>query len=244
MLCFLYYFIVHHHQNRMNIQYISPSPNWVHWPIVWAMSWSCMHISALYNSCDDAASCMMFYSFEILSSFTLLMGKKVSYLLKANLFLIYQGRINMRAFILSLLLCLSVFAWCLFAWCSTFALLWSHAADQQHTNTHMSFSSVTLFVSSHALVLYSALWRPCLVSSHPPLSFLSFSLPLFLSRSLTLNSIISGEGQPVAWRSLSFSSVESLLLGQFCRSGQNDPALFHSWCKDHKIPRHHQHVLH
>lgn len=40
------------------------------------MFWSCMHISALCNSCD-AAPCMMFYSFEILSSFTLLMGKSV-----------------------------------------------------------------------------------------------------------------------------------------------------------------------
>lgn len=187
---------------------------------------------------------MMFYSFEISSSFTLLMGNKKCPPFSKLIFFWFI-KAESTEFILSLLLCLSVFAWCLFAWCSAFALLWSHAADQQHTNTHMSFFlGHTMFVSSHALVLYSALWRPCLVSSHPPLSFLSFSLPLFLSRSLTLNSVISGEGQPVARRSLSFSSVESLLLGQFCRSGQNDPTLFHSWRKDHKIPRHHQHVLH
>lgn len=207
------------------------------------MFWSCMHISALCNSCD-AAPCMMFYSFEILSSFTLLTLEKVSSLLKAYHPLIYQGRFNMRAFILSLLLCLSVFAWCLFAWC--FALLWSHAADLQHTNTHMSFflGHTVCLVTSVGLVE-----RPLKAMSgiFPPPSFFSlfsFSLPLFLSRTFTLNSIIYGEGQPVARRSLSFSSVESLLLGQFCRSGQNDPALVHSWCKDHKIPRHHQHVLH
>lgn len=146
----------------------------------------------------------------------------------------------------SLSLCICMVFICMVQ-CLCFALIWSHAADLQHTNTHMSF-----FPRSHYVCLVTTVGlvqRPLKAMSgiFPPPSFFSlfsFSLPLFLSRSLTLDSIIYGEGQPVARRSLSFSSVESLLLGQFCRSGQNDPAVVHSWRKDHKIPRHHQHVLH
>lgn len=102
---------------------------------------SCMRISALCNSCD-AASWMMYYSFEFSSSFTLLM-EKVS-LLKAHHPVIYQGRLNMRAFILSLLLCLCI---CMLFICMVQCrcLLWSHAADLQHTNTHV------LFPRSHCL---------------------------------------------------------------------------------------------
>ncbi len=219
--------------------YISPSPNWVRWQIVRAMFGSCMRFSALCNNCD-AASWMMFYSFEILSSFTLL----IEVFSSSKLIILWFIKADWTCeLILSLLHCLCIcMLFICMVQCRCFALItccWS--ATQMHTSF---FLGHTMFVSSHPLVLYSALWRPCLLSSHPPLLFLSTSLSLSLSLSLTRNSIISGEGQPVAWRSLSFSSVKSLLLGRFCRSRQNDPALFHSWSKDHQIPWHHQHVLH
>lgn len=188
VLCFLYCFIEYHHQNRMNIQYISPSPNWAHWLIVWAMSWSCMHISALYNSCDDAASCMMFYSFEISSSFTLLMGnKKCPPFSKLIFFWFIKAESTcVHSFCLSS--SVSLYLHGVYLHGAVPLLCFDRTPLISNTQIHMSFFlGHTMFVSSHALVLYSALWRPCLVSSHPPLSFLSFSLPLFLSRSLALS---------------------------------------------------------
>ncbi len=87
------------------------------------------------------------------------------------------------AFILSLLLCLCIcMLFICMMQCWSFALItYCWCVTKMHTSF---FSSATLFVSSHPLVLYSALWRPCLVSSRPPLSFLS-SPSLYPSLSLS-----------------------------------------------------------
>ncbi len=158
--------------------YISPSPNWVRWQIVRAMFGSCMRFSALCNNCD-AASWMMFYSFEILSSFTLL----IEVFSSSKLIILWFIKADWTCeLILSLLHCLCIcMLFICMVQCRCFALItccWS--ATQMHTSF---FLGHTMFVSSHPLVLYSALWRPCLLSSHPPLLFLSTSLSLSLSLS-------------------------------------------------------------
>ncbi len=147
------------------------------------------------------------------------------------------------AFILSLLLCLCIcMLFICMVQCWSFALIsYCWCVTQMHTS---------FFPRPHCLSRHIR-WS-CTAPSEGHVWYLPAPLFLFsllllsipLSRSLTLNSIISGEGQSVAWRSLSFSSVKSFLLGQFCGSRQNDSTLFHSWSKDHQIPGHHQHVLH
>ncbi len=186
--------------------YISPSPNWVRWQIVRAMFGSCMRFSALCNNCD-AASWMMFYSFEILSSFTLL----IEVFSSSKLIILWFIKADWTCeLILSLLHCLCIcMLFICMVQCRCFALItccWS--ATQMHTSF---FLGHTMFVSSHPLVLYSALWRPCLLSSHPPLLFLSTSLSLSLSLSLATASSLEKASPLPEGRSRSLRSNRSYL---------------------------------
>lgn len=161
---------------------ISPSPNCVHWPIVWAMFWSCMHISALCNSCD-AASCMMFYSFEILSSFTLLMGKSVlpSQSLSSSDLSRQIQHACIHSFSPSLSLCICMVFLCMVLCFALLTRRWSDCNTQIHI---CLFSSVTLCLSRHIR------WS-CRASSeghvwYLPTPLFLFSL-LFLSTPLSLS---------------------------------------------------------